>query len=92
RLRRRFGEDTTGGRKGRIAEWSPAADSILPGLTTHPAKKKHGDDSASPVPTADTRHAIRGRRMLDALRMNVTVVALLAAASAINGFMFYQYL
>jgi len=30
--------------------------------------------------------------MLDALRVNVTVVALLAAASVINGFMFYQYL
>ncbi len=30
--------------------------------------------------------------MVDALRMNMTVVALLAAASAINGIMFYQYL
>jgi hypothetical protein len=30
--------------------------------------------------------------MIDAVRMNVTVVALLAAASAINGVMFYQYL
>lgn len=32
------------------------------------------------------------RAMIDALRMNMTVVALLAAASAINGVMFYQYL
>ena len=30
--------------------------------------------------------------MIDALRMNMTVVALLAAASAINGVMLYQYL
>jgi hypothetical protein len=30
--------------------------------------------------------------MLDALRVNATVVALLAAASAINGVMFYHYL
>ena len=30
--------------------------------------------------------------MLDALRVNVTVVALLAIASAVNGIMFYQYL
>jgi hypothetical protein len=30
--------------------------------------------------------------MIDALRMNVTVVALLATASAINGVMFYHYL
>jgi hypothetical protein len=33
-----------------------------------------------------------GPNMLDALRMNVTVVALLAAASAVNGIMFFQYL
>jgi hypothetical protein len=33
-----------------------------------------------------------GRAMIDALRMNVTVVALLATASAINGVMFYHYL
>ena len=30
--------------------------------------------------------------MIDALRMNVMLVALLGAASVINGFMFYSYL
>ena len=30
--------------------------------------------------------------MLDALKLNVTVVTLLAAASAVNGIMIYQYL
>lgn len=30
--------------------------------------------------------------MIDALRVNATVVALLAAASAINGVMFFHYL
>lgn len=30
--------------------------------------------------------------MFDALKLNVTVVTLLAAASTINGIMFYQYL
>ena len=30
--------------------------------------------------------------MLDALKLNVTVVTLLAAASAVNVIMFYQYL
>lgn len=30
--------------------------------------------------------------MLDALKLNMTVVTLLAAASAVNGLIFYQYL
>jgi hypothetical protein len=30
--------------------------------------------------------------MLDALRVNALLVTILAAASAINGIMFYQYL
>jgi hypothetical protein len=30
--------------------------------------------------------------MMDVLRVNATVVALLTAASAVNGFMFYHYL
>ncbi len=30
--------------------------------------------------------------MLDALKLNMTVVMLLAAASAVNGVIFYQYL
>lgn len=30
--------------------------------------------------------------MLDALKLNVTVVAMLTAASAVNGYMFYHYL
>jgi hypothetical protein len=68
-------------------------DSILTGLARWRGKKKSGDDSAVPVPIATGHSPSRKpHRMINILSLNVALVALLTAASAVNGIIFYTYL
>jgi hypothetical protein len=68
-------------------------DSILGGLARLRRKKKVRDAAPHPAPMAiRSISRFEGLPMIDALRMNVLLVALLGMASAVNGLMFYSYL
>jgi hypothetical protein len=66
-------------------------DSILPALARLWRKKKSGDGESVPVPIApDRQDDSKAADMLDALKVNALLVALLVTASAVNGLILYS--